>query len=149
VAAGDAAWHKFLWFIALIFGIGGPHAVWSGLRAIQSGRRLREHGVRVPGVVIRLKFSHSRGDTTRGTYSPVLRFRTAEGQDIETESDVGTTPAPAREGEQVFVIYDPQTPTLARIDSMSGRGIALGGLIVAGGLIFTTIAASIIVSELL
>lgn len=149
VAAGEAAWHKFLLFLALLFGIGGPHAVWSGWRVIKEARRLREQGVRVPGVVVRLTFSPSRGTDPGGTYSPVLRFRTAEGQDMETESDVGTSPAPAREGDQVTVIYDPQKPTLARIDSMSGRGTAIGGLLVAGGLLFTSIAATIIVNELL
>jgi hypothetical protein len=144
----EAAWHQFLLWVALACAIAGPIGVWSGLRAIQTGRRLRKQGVRVPGVVVRLRFSRSANDSG-GTYHPVLRFRTVEGQDMETESDVATYPAPARKGAQVIVIYDPQTPTLARIDSMIGRGTAAGGLFVAVGLIVTSIAAWISVIELL
>lgn len=140
----------FFRFFPLLFVAFGLLFSWLGLRIALSGRRLRESGVRVPGVVVRLRFSRSTsGSANSGQYFPLMRFRTVDGQDMEVESDIGTNPAPAREGAQVTVIYDPANPRRARIDNMIGRGGALGALFAVIGVLITVVAAAISVNVLL
>jgi hypothetical protein len=45
-----------------------------------------------------------------GVYHPVVVFRTADGQQVRTETPSGSYPPPARVGERVEVIYDPANP---------------------------------------
>ncbi|MGH3657447.1 MAG: DUF3592 domain-containing protein [Micromonosporaceae bacterium] len=137
-------------FFPLLFVAFGLVFSWFGLRIALSGRRLRETGVRVPGVVVRLRWSSSTSSSgPSGQYYPLMRFRTVDGQDIEVESDIGTNPAPAREGAQVTVIYDPANPRRARIDNMIGRDGALGVLAAVVGVIITVVAAAISINVLL
>ncbi|MEU5880343.1 DUF3592 domain-containing protein [Spirillospora sp. NPDC047279] len=114
-----------------------------GAHLIRTGRRLRDHGVRVPGTVVRLRWDSN--DSGGGTFYPLLRFRTADGAAVETESDVGTNPAPAREGQQVTVVYDPEKPRRARMDTMLGQGAALGAVMVAFGLVAAAVALAVTV----
>ncbi|GAA3129883.1 DUF3592 domain-containing protein [Streptosporangium carneum] len=111
-----------------------------GIRAITVGQRLRRHGVRVPGVVVGLRWSGSGVDT--GVYCPTLRFQTVQGSVVETESDLGSNPSPVRPGQQVMVVYDPERPQRARLDGASGRGVLLGVL-------FMTVGAIVLVLSLL
>src|SRR3954470_14913436 len=120
-----------------------------GLRLIRTGRRLRSTGVHVQGVVVRLRWEP--GENNGGLFYPLLRFQTTDGRMMEIESDVGSTPPPAREGSPVAVVHrpapapgragspvavvsDPATPSLARLASMLGRGPGLGMIFVAFGL---------------
>jgi Protein of unknown function (DUF3592) len=61
---------------------------------------------------------------------------------IQTESGLGSNPAPAREGQPVTVVYDPANPRLARLDTMLGSGMIHGPLFIAFGTIVTLIAAA-------
>ncbi|MQA96850.1 MAG: DUF3592 domain-containing protein [Streptosporangiales bacterium] len=133
-------------YFPLLFVLFGLLFCWVGLRLALAGRRLRESGVRVPGVVVRNQWSS--GDGTGGTFYPVMRFRTADGRDLEVRSEVGSNPAHVREGAQVTVVYDPAKPERARIDSMVGRGGAVGVLFVAVGAVVTVVAVIISVNVL-
>ncbi|GIH94902.1 DUF3592 domain-containing protein [Planobispora siamensis] len=90
-----------------------------GVRVMVVGQRLRRHGVRVPGLVVGLRWSG--GDN--GVYYPTLQFQTVQGFVMETESDLGSNPSPVRPGQQVMVVYDPERPRHARLDGVGGRGV--------------------------
>lgn len=126
-------------FFAGLFVLVGLGFVAMGRYLIRSARRLASIGVRVPGVVAGIRASET-SDVGRGSYYPILRFRTADGQDIETSSDIGTDPPPAREGDRVTVVYDPAEPRTARIDSMLGSGSGIGWACVIGGAALTIVA---------
>jgi uncharacterized protein DUF3592 len=112
-----------------------------GAHVIRTGRRLRTYGRRVPGVVVRLRFDPN--EHGGGQYYPVLRFQTHDGDTVETESDLGTNPAPVRPGQQVAVVYDPAKPRRARLDTMLGGGAVHGPLFIAFGVVVALIAAAV------
>lgn len=112
-----------------------------GAHVIRTGRRLRIYGQRVPGIVVRLRWDSD--DYGGGQFYPILCFRTRDGTMIQTESDLGTNPAPAREGQQVTVVYDPAKPRRARLDTMLGSGAVHGPLFVAFGTLVAVIAAGV------
>jgi hypothetical protein len=79
---------------------------------------------------------------------PTFRFRTADGTEIETESDLGANPAPALAGQRVTVVYDPARPRRARMDSMLGGGAIHGPIFVAFGMLTTLVAGGVLVAVL-
>jgi hypothetical protein len=50
-----------------------------------------------------------------GGYSPVYRFRTLEGQEIEAGENLRTNPPQFKVGQTIDVLYDPDNPQKARI----------------------------------
>jgi hypothetical protein len=62
-----------------------------------------------------------------------VRFRTADGEEIEGSSSVGTSPSFVREGATVTVLYDPAQSRDVRIDSALGNGTCIGWACVIGG----------------
>jgi hypothetical protein len=112
-----------------------------GAHVIRIGRRLRTYGQRAPGVVVRLRWDSD--DYGGGQFYPILRFQTGDGTMIETESDLGTNPAPVRAGQQVTVVYDPAKPRRARLDTMLGSGAVHGPLFIAFGTVVAIIATTV------
>lgn len=80
-------------------------------------------------VVVNTRNLIARADTAQGTvvrmlsdrdgYTPVVRFRTAKGKEITFEELGKEKPAPYAIGDRVQVLYPPQSPRNARIDSYS------------------------------
>jgi len=54
-------------------------------------------------------------DSEGGGYTPVFRFRTLEGQEVEVSGNIRTNPPQFKVGETIEVLYDPQNPGKARI----------------------------------
>ena len=87
------------------------------------------------GVVTDLEY---RRGSDGPTYYPVIRFRGPTGQDVFFKGRVGSNPARYARGETVTVLYDPETPEKARIDSffqlwfgplvLGGLGAVFGGI---------------------
>ncbi len=73
-------------------------------------------GARAEGRVIDLEYRRSDDG---GSYYPVVRFRSAGGEEITLRSRVGTSPPAFSEGEAVTVLYDPRDPYAGKIDSFS------------------------------
>ena len=69
------------------------------------------------GVVIDLVWRESSGRSRGGAYYPRVRFRTDSGQEFVFVSSTGSRPASFQVGERVHVLYSPDNPTRARIDS--------------------------------
>jgi Protein of unknown function (DUF3592) len=109
--------------IAAVAAVIGIFIVWNavdlyigGLRAqgtvveIRQTRRTEQEEVR------RADGSEQRRDVERVYYTPVVRFTTSEGREIEFHGSGGSGTAFAQ-GERVTVIYDPANPIHARIAS--------------------------------
>ncbi len=124
----------------LLFSAVGVLFAGLGFHSYRSTRAFLARAHRVPGVVVDLSWSRSRNG---GTYHPVLRFQTLDGRTVQATSDVGSRPAPARPGQAVTVLYDPENPQEARLDTMTGRGtllgvifMVIGALVAIGGVAF-------------
>jgi hypothetical protein len=109
--------------IAVVAAVIGIFVVWNaadlytgGLRAqgtvieIRQTRRIEQEDVRRPDG------SERQRDVERVYYTPVVRFITSEGREIEFHGSGGSGTAFAQ-GERVAVIYDPANPIHARIAS--------------------------------
>jgi Protein of unknown function (DUF3592) len=68
------------------------------------------------GQVINLEYRHSTSSSSsRGTYYPVVKFKTATGEERTLHSNTGSSPPSYAVGEAVTVLYDPGNPFDARI----------------------------------
>lgn len=67
-------------------------------------------------------------------YVPVVRFALPDGRVVEAETMTGSRPAPATEGQQVRVRYDPADPTRVSLAQGLAQKSNLGGLQMALGI---------------
>lgn len=95
---------------------------------------------RTQGVVTELVWQARTGRGARrrsvGTAHPVVRFQTADGAVIEFRSRVGSSPPSYQVGDEVPVLYRPENPRDARIESFVDlylAGTILGGIAVVFG----------------
>ena len=98
------------------------------------------------GVVLALEaYQDSDGDTL---YRPVLRFRTHEGEETEFRTNVGSSSDRFEVGQRLDVLYNPEEPSDARIQSFMQLWLptlilgVLGGVFVLVGGIFTAVLLS-------
>jgi hypothetical protein len=54
-------------------------------------------------------------DSEGGGYTPVFRFRTLQGQEVEVSGGLRTNPPQFKVGQTIDVLYDPDKPQKARI----------------------------------
>ena len=116
--------------VPLLFTLGGIALAIYGIRSYRAGARFEQRALRAPGVVIDLHTSH--GANSGAIDFPVVRFEAA-GRELETRVMYGSRPAPAKVGEHVTVLYDPENPTRAVLPGMFGSGRALAGILIAVG----------------
>ena len=95
---------------------------------------------RAPGTVVKIERSHSGSSSS---YYPVVRFRTAAGQDITFRSSFGSNPPSHAVGEEVEVLYRESDPGEARIKSFFGLW---GGATIIGsiGAVFALVGGGIL-----
>jgi len=97
----------------------------------------------VKGTVTQMVFTD---DAEGGGYSPMFRFRTLEGQEVEVTESLITNPPQFKVGQIVDVLYDTNNPKKARIK----KGFNLyfvPGLLGCMGLLFGGIGIVFIVLE--
>lgn len=101
--------------------------------------------IRSEGTVVGFSLGNSR---ERLSYFPVVKFDTDDGYEVQFVSSVGSNPPQYAEGAKVTVIYLPETPEKARIDSLTGlwTGPLIVGLI---GAIFTLISGLLLALPLI
>jgi hypothetical protein len=138
---------QLIWpFMFLLFGL-LFFAIGSGLTYRQ--RALEKQGIKAPGVVVALQENY---DSDGSTYTPVVQFKTASGQNIEFSSSYSSSPPDYDVGEAVIVVYPSGQPENAII---KGDGqllhvifMLVGGLIVSIGsyLMHSTLRNLIILS---
>lgn len=108
-------------------------------------RRLATVGQRVSGTVVDMRVhvsTDAQGVVTRSR-NPVLSFRTLDGEDITTEVSRGGYGVD-QVGAEVGVIYDPQSPRNAEIDTPAGRSAAAGYVTVVVGLLIIVFAVAVV-----
>lgn len=135
-------WNPFSAFVS------GLIALAIGLGVLYLGQQWRTHTqqqiaamVKTQGAVVEVVSRTKLRDGERRTlFYPIVEFRTANGEAIRFENDAGSNPSAYRVGDTVEVLYDPQTPQSAMIDSWmiwlpSTIVMGFGGFIaVIGGL---------------
>lgn len=120
----------------------GVLSVYGGVRTLRQARGFRARAQRVTGILIGI---HAARRNDRTSHYPVLRFRTLDGVELETTSNVNEAPfyLTRTRGHQVPVLYDPENPRVACIDSPSGRGQVRSGYgIIALGVFFIVAAVA-------
>jgi hypothetical protein len=120
--------------VPLAFAVVGLLFVVIGARIVQTARRFLRTAHRVPGVVTDLRYSAGSSGSS-GIWYPVLGFTTRDGRRVDTTAMYGTNPAPARAGEQVMVLYDPQRPTRAALHGRLGGRLLGSGFVLLGGVL--------------
>ena len=126
----------------LLLGCLGVLCLFGGTRTLREARGFRSRALRAPGILVGI---HADRHNDHPTTYPVLRFRTAQGADVQTTSNVNEGPfyLTRMRGRQVPVLYDPDDPRKACIDSPSGRRQVRSGYgIVTLGIFFLLLAAA-------
>lgn len=125
----------------VIFGIGFPAVgillIAIGIAVYVSGERARSSGVIATGNVVGVE---EWVDPEGSMYAPIVRFTTREGEVVEFTSKTRSRPAEYDPGDVVPVLYSPDAPKEAEIDSAFGRFGApaiLGGV----GLVLAVVGA--------
>jgi hypothetical protein len=109
-----------------------------GVSTLITQRRQRAASTSVSGVVVALQ-KQVMNPGSGGVYCPIVEFTTASGKSIRFESSYGTMPASHQVGQVVKVLYDPQNPDKAEIESGLSRWLVPGCLLVfaVGALFFS------------
>lgn len=87
-------------------------------------------------------------DSEGGGYTPVFRFRTLEGQEIEIRGSLRTNPPQFKVGQTIDVLYEPENPSGARIKKWLNLyfvPLLLGFL----GVVFGCVGVGVTLAELL
>ncbi len=102
-----------IWVVANLFFL--AFAAWGGFHAYSSWQLVNE-GESTTGTVVQME--ESRSDEGGTVYSPVIEFM-AHGQTYSFESGNASDPPEYEVGDEVRVLYDPETPEGARIESFA------------------------------
>ena len=97
-------------------------------------RQFLQNAEGVSGVVVEniCKPGVGMGDRPAGCYCPRIRFQTVDGHEINFVSDSGCNPAAYSVGESVSLLYDPQQPDKASINSFTSLWFIPIGLGILG-----------------
>jgi hypothetical protein len=129
---------KLLFSLFAVIGIGLVVGAWL---MFESRQTFLAAAVPAEGTVVGLDMVRSSSGSRSGSsysYYPIVRFRTVDGEDVEFRSSSGSNPPSYRRGERVVVLYDPQTPEIAEIDSFFSLW---GGILILAfvGVVFGTV----------
>src|SRR5688500_14269622 len=92
--------------VGLGLGLAGVIAFVLGVVAAVRNQRFIAQAAQATGTVI----GHVTGGMDGTLYFPVVQFQTRDGQIVESQSPIGTTPLLFPIGKRVAVLYDPQHP---------------------------------------
>lgn len=126
---------------------GGLAALAGGVGMLKDLRRFLASAVRTEGRIVDIGTRISRTSDGRETwvYSPIVEYRTAQGETRRFEHDVWESRQPTR-GRSVAVYYDPSNPDDARLKSVFRLWI-VPLLVGALGLVFAAAGAFMIVAK--
>lgn len=127
-------------FILVGVGMAG-FGVWLWFRS----RRFLARAVRTSGVIVGLRRGRASGSDGRGTvYTPIFRFTAPDGRDIVRPAMSRNSHPTLRPGDRVAVLFDPERPSDARIDSIGNRGPAAALFVAVFGIVFAGIGIGIL-----
>lgn len=105
------------------------------------------HAALAGGVITALDERESAStDDTSTLYYPVVRFQTATGQEIVSQSTTGSRPTPFHVGQAVTIYYDPANPADARIQS-AFQLFGIGAAFMLFGILFVLIGGALLVVQ--
>jgi hypothetical protein len=121
--------------LLLLFVVVGAGLVGYGFRQLRSTRGVRRSGMVTDAEVVEVRYLRPRTTATpqSGLFHPVVRFRTAAGRTVTTQTLVGANPAPAKAGDRLAVRYDPADPRRVDLATGAATSAAFGWLFVALG----------------
>ena len=104
------------WIFLIFLGVGSIMLAGAALSFMHTRQFVHSSSVG-DGVVIENVWRESSGRRRSGSFYPRVRYRTMSGQDFVIISNTGSRPPSFRVGERVQILYSPDNPTRARIDS--------------------------------
>lgn len=129
---------KAMRWIFGIFFLAGLGMLIGGFVRTQHTRQFIANAVTAQGTVVEniLKTSTDSDGRSSWAYYPHVRYRIEDGRDLDFISSTGASPPSYRVGQPVVVLYDPQDPAHASINSFGSLwGISL--LLMGLGVFFT------------
>ena len=111
--------------ISFLIAIG---CAWASVNALITQRRKRAVSTSASGVVVDLQ-KRVFNPGSAGVYCPVVEFRTGSGEVVRFESSRGTMPATHKVGQTIKVVYNPQEPHTAEIESGLSKWLVPGCLL--------------------
>jgi hypothetical protein len=130
--------------VAAVFASIGALLCWANLSGMQVEARDRASSLQTDGVVVEIRDSEA-ALLDGGPYkSPVVRFRTATGQQVQFVSTEATNPTRYTVGQSVRVLYHGDDP--ARADIVGAHTLTrvalllLGGAFVSAGVLLLALA---------
>jgi hypothetical protein len=131
--------------VGALFTGGGALLFAVGAFLLRTNRRFDRRAQRAPGEVVdvRWRTQTSSAGGVRHTGYPVLRFTLPDGDTVETVARATTSLDAMHEGQPVTVLYDPDNPRQARLDTRAaGAGstllpavfMSIGGVLAVIGL---------------
>lgn len=132
---------KAAWLFGGIFGGLGSIFALIGFGMIANDLMFASSAEETTGTVIR---NITQSDSDGVSYKPVVEFRDSSGTRREFASSMSTSWIAYDQGETVDVLYDPDNPERASIDSTTERYI-LPGIFAAMGSLFAVIGGGVIV----
>ena len=128
----------FLLIFVGIFGLIGVAFLIASVFTMRSEINFREEAIAAPGIVVELVPTQgSKGGTT---YKPVFQFNDRNDKVHTVTSSVASSPPSYHRGEAITVLYHPENPEGAQIDSFMESWLlplVFGSL----GIVFTAIAS--------
>jgi hypothetical protein len=133
---------KIVRLVFSIFAVVGLGLLIGGFFAVQSTRRFLRTAISVPGVVTENVWREDRDSNNRTSWAfyPRIRFRTADGQEITFITNTGASPPSYRVNEPVTILYDPQQPYHASIQSFTELWL-LPTILCSIGIVFCSFGA--------
>jgi len=138
---------KILRLIFGIFFVSGLGMLIGSYFAIQHTRRFLDSADRAQGVVVENVYRETGSSrSTSWSYFPHVRFRAVDGRDIDFLSSSGSNPPSYSVNQTVAVLYDPQHPEHAFVDSFGSLWASTVLLVIFG---VTFIAPLVVLSIVL
>jgi hypothetical protein len=127
--------NKIFAIFVLSFGLPGLGLLLGSFFAFNSTQNFLEKSVTATGTVIDLRLEYSEDSNV---YYPLVKFQTENGKEIKFKSSFGTNPPAYQVGEEVSIIYLPDNPNKAQINSFWSLWF-LSILLLGMGTVFTAI----------
>jgi len=108
----------FRLFGSIFAGVGSIFVI-SGIFIASNTHSFVGQGISTQGTVVDLVRHRSRDSQGRSstTYYPVVKFTPSSGEPIIFEANSGSNPPAHRRGQQIEILYNPQAPEAAMINS--------------------------------
>ena len=108
--------------ISLLFLIVGLGAIFFSYISFAGSQKFIKNSISADGTVVdivqQMEHSETNGQTTTNyTYAPKISFTASDGKQYTFVSSTSSNPSPYHDGQIIKILYDPQNPNNAEINS--------------------------------